>query len=71
MHDSFGVLTARQRRYAWLGFLATAANAPVAAHLVDDASWLFSATVSAMVATVLIIDDVTRRVATARRRLDD
>lgn len=71
MHRSLGLLTARQRRYAWLGFLATAANAPLAAHLADDASWLFSATVSSLVATVLIIDDVTRRMTTARRRLDD
>ncbi|HZO63781.1 MAG TPA: hypothetical protein VFB74_02150 [Kribbellaceae bacterium] len=66
-----GFLTRRQRRWAWLGFLATAVNAPVAARFLDDASWLFCACVSAMVAFLLLIDDRTRRMGTARRRLDE
>lgn len=71
MHRNPGILTVNQRRLAWLGFLLTAMNAPLAAQVLDDASWLFCAVVSAMVATVLIIDDQTRRSATAaRRRLD-
>jgi hypothetical protein len=71
MHESSGILTRRQRRWAWLGFLATATNAPVAARFLTDDSWLLSATVSAMVAFVIIIDDRTRRVGAARRRLDE
>lgn len=71
MHRSPGLLTSRQRRLAWVGFLATALNAPLAARVLDDASWLYSACVSALVATVIIIDDQTRRVAAARRRLDE
>jgi hypothetical protein len=66
--DAAGILTRRQRRWAWLGFLATATNAPVAARLLDDASWLFCACVSALVAAVIVIDDQTRRMAAARRR---
>ena len=71
MHRSMGILTARQRLYAWLGFLATAGNAPVAARFLDDASWLFCAVVAALVAAVIIIDDQTRRMAAARRTLDE
>lgn len=71
MHRSPGLLTSRQRRFAWLGFLATAVNAPLAAHLVADASWLFSTCVAALVAAVIVIDDTTRRTAAARRRLDE
>jgi hypothetical protein len=37
-----GTLTRRQRLWAWVGFLATALQAPLAAHLTQDASWLFS-----------------------------
>jgi hypothetical protein len=56
-----GILTRRQRRWAWIGFLATALMAPVAARLIDDASWLFSLCVSALVAAVILIDDHSRR----------
>lgn len=56
-----GMLPARLRRLAWAGFLATALYAPLAAHLVDDASWLLSLVVSAMVGAVIAIDDHTRR----------
>jgi len=35
--------------------------APVAARLIDDASWLFSLCVSALVAAVILIDDHSRR----------
>jgi hypothetical protein len=62
-----GILNRRQRLLAWLGFLTTALMAPVAAHLVDDASWLFSLCVSGLVAAVIVIDDQSRRTATDAR----
>jgi hypothetical protein len=61
---STGILTRRQRLWAWAGFLVTALMAPVAARLVDDASWLFSLCVSALVASVILIDDRSRRPVT-------
>ncbi|MGI5216191.1 hypothetical protein [Plantactinospora sp. CA-290183] len=61
MHQAPGFLSARQRRWAWLGFLLTALQAPVSARLVEDGSWLFSLCVSLMVATVILADDATRR----------
>jgi len=63
MHKAPGFLSARQRRWAWLGFMLTALHAPVSARLLADDSWLFSVCVALMVATVLLADD------TARRRL--
>lgn len=62
-----GILTHRQRIWAWLGFLATALLAPIAAHAVDDASWLFSLCVAGMVATVIVMDDRSRRPAADQR----
>jgi len=56
-----GFLTARQRRWAWLGFLLAAGQAPVSAFLLPDDSWLFSVCVALMVAAVIIADDATRR----------
>ncbi|MCW3817520.1 hypothetical protein ONA91_24000 [Micromonospora sp. DR5-3] len=61
MQQGTGFLTPRQRRLAWLGFLLVAAQAPVAAKLVADSSWLFSLVVALMVATVIIADDAMRR----------
>ncbi|SBT39527.1 hypothetical protein [Micromonospora narathiwatensis] len=61
MQQGSGFLTPRQRRLAWLGFLLTAVQAPVAAKLVPDGSWLFSLVVALMVATVIIADDARRR----------
>jgi hypothetical protein len=58
---SAGFLSERQRRFAWLGFLVAAVQAPLAARLIDDASWLFAVVVAALVATVIIADDVQRR----------
>jgi hypothetical protein len=58
---SAGFLSERQRRFAWLGFLLTALQAPLAAKLVDDASWLFAVVVSLVVATVIVADDAARR----------
>lgn len=66
MHHAPGFLTKRQRRLAWVGFLLAALNAPVAAWLVADASWLFSVCVALMVATVIIADDSMRREAGGR-----
>jgi hypothetical protein len=56
-----GFLSERQRRFAWLGFLLAAFQAPVAAQLIDDASWLFAVVVSLLVATVILADDAARR----------
>ncbi|MFU8875137.1 hypothetical protein [Micromonospora sp. SL4-19] len=61
MQQGSGFLTPRQRRLAWLGFLLAAIQAPVAAKLVSDGSWLFSLIVALMVAIVIIADDATRR----------
>ena len=58
---SAGFLSARQRRLAWLGFLLAAFQAPMAAKIIDDASWLFAAVVAAVVATVILLDDAQRR----------
>ncbi|GHJ55385.1 MULTISPECIES: hypothetical protein [Micromonospora] len=66
MQQGSGFLSQRQRRLAWLGFLLAAIQAPVAAKLVDDSSWLFSLVVALMVATVIIADDGVRRTAQAR-----
>jgi hypothetical protein len=44
-----------------VGFLLAALQAPVAAVLVDDASWLFSVCIALMVATVILADDAGRR----------
>ena len=56
-----GFLSVRQRRFAWLGFLVAAFQAPLAAKLVSDASWLFAVVVAMLVATVIIADDGARR----------
>jgi hypothetical protein len=56
-----GFLSERQRRFAWLGFLLAAFQAPLAAKLVNDASWLFAVVVAIVVATVIIADDAARR----------
>ncbi len=56
-----GFLSVRQRRFAWVGFLLAALQAPVAARLVDDASWLFSVCIALLVATVILADDSYRR----------
>jgi hypothetical protein len=56
-----GFLSERQRRFAWLGFLLVSFQAPLAAKLIHDASWLFAIVVAVLVATVIIADDTTRR----------
>jgi hypothetical protein len=58
---SGGFLSVRQRRLAWVGFLVAALQAPLAAKVVADASWLFAVVVALCVATVIIADDVARR----------
>jgi hypothetical protein len=71
MRSGTGFLSARQRRWAWFGFLLAALQSPLAAIAVDDASWLFALCVAGMVATVIIADDARRhRPAPARRRAD-
>ncbi|MGX6601087.1 hypothetical protein ACWKSP_02970 [Micromonosporaceae bacterium Da 78-11] len=56
-----GFLSDRQRRLAWIGFLLAAFQAPLAAKVIDDASWFFAVVVAAVVATVIIADDAHRR----------
>jgi hypothetical protein len=56
-----GFLSERQRRFAWLGFLLVSFQAPLAAKLIPDASWLFAVVVALLVATVIIADDSARR----------
>jgi hypothetical protein len=56
-----GFLSVVQRRLAWVGFVLAALQAPMAAHLIDDASWLFSVCIALMVATVILADDAGRR----------
>ena len=58
---SAGFLSDRQRRFAWLGFLLAAFQAPLAAKVIDDASWLFAVVVALVVATVILADDTQRR----------
>jgi uncharacterized membrane protein YeaQ/YmgE (transglycosylase-associated protein family) len=58
---SAGFLSERQRRLAWVGFLLAAFQAPLAARIIDDASWLFALVVALVGATVILADDVTRR----------
>jgi len=61
MRSGNGFLSMRQRRLAWVGFILAALQAPLAARLIDDASWLFSLCVAGMVATVILADDAQRR----------
>jgi hypothetical protein len=56
-----GFLTPRQRRFAWLGFVLLACQAPLSAKMLPDDSWLFSIVVALMVATVIMADDAMRR----------
>ncbi|WP_250008969.1 hypothetical protein [Actinoplanes sp. M2I2] len=58
---SAGFLSERQRRLAWVGFMLAAFQAPLAAKLIDDASWLFAVVVAMVVATVILADDAQRR----------
>jgi hypothetical protein len=58
---SAGFLSESQRRFAWLGFFLAAFQAPLAAKLTEDASWLFAVVVALLVATVIIADDIRRR----------
>jgi hypothetical protein len=61
MRQSPGFLTVRQRRFAWLGFLLVAIQAPVSAGVLLDDSWLFSVVVATMIAIVILADDNMRR----------
>jgi hypothetical protein len=61
MRSGSGFLSTRHRRLAWLGFILVAMQAPVAARLVNDASWLFCLCVAGMLATIIIADDTARR----------
>jgi hypothetical protein len=58
---SAGFLSQRQRGFAWLGFFLAALQAPMAAKLINDASWLFAVVVALLVATVIVADDAQRR----------
>ncbi len=58
---SAGFLSDKQRRLAWVGFLVSAFQAPLAAKLIDDGSWFFAVAVAMVVATVILADDAQRR----------
>jgi len=58
---SAGFLSETQRRLAWVGFLLAAFQAPLAAMVINDASWLFAVVVAGVVATVILADDAQRR----------
>jgi hypothetical protein len=55
------ILTVSQRRFAWLAFLAIAAQAPLSARLLQDDSWLLSILVGMMIGTLILVDDAQRR----------
>ena len=55
------LLTVSQRRIAWLAFLAIAVQAPVAAKILHDDSWLLSIVVGMMIGTLILVDDAVRR----------
>jgi hypothetical protein len=61
MRQSPGILSVKQRRLAWLGFLLVAIQAPVSAKLLPDDSWMFSVVVATIVAIVILADDAMRR----------
>jgi hypothetical protein len=55
------ILTVSQRRFAWLAFLAIAVQAPIAARVLHDDSWLLSILVGMMIGTLILVDDAQRR----------
>ncbi|MCW6010726.1 hypothetical protein K1W54_40180 [Micromonospora sp. CPCC 205371] len=71
MRQAPGFLTPRQRRFAWVGFVLTAMQAPLSARLLPDESWLFSVVVALMVATVIMADDSMRRRRPVKVRSDE
>lgn len=61
MTENARLLSARQRRWAWVGFLLLSLHAPVVAKLLPDASWLMSICVAAILAAVILADDAGAR----------
>jgi hypothetical protein len=59
--NGVGILGRRQRILTWIGFVALAAHAPLVAWVKPGDSWLLSVVVAAIVAFVIVIDDVYRR----------
>ncbi|HEV7711514.1 MAG TPA: hypothetical protein VGP16_25225 [Asanoa sp.] len=55
------ILTVSQRRFAWFAFLAIAVQAPIAASVLHDDSWLLSILVGMMIGTLILVDDAQRR----------
>jgi hypothetical protein len=62
-----GLLSRRQRMLAWVGLVALAAQAPFAARLLPDDSWLFSLVVASMLAVLILADDKARRAPAPER----
>ncbi len=50
--------------------MLAAFQAPLAASLIDDASWLFAVVVALVVATVIMADDNQRRSAAATAEME-
>lgn len=61
------LLTASQRRLAWLGFLLIAAQAPLSARVLHDDSWLLSILVGMMIGAIILVDDAQRHQPTGDR----
>jgi len=61
MRGETGVLSARGRVWAWVGFVALALYAPLTTILMPGDSLLLSITVATMVGVVLVADDNERR----------
>jgi hypothetical protein len=61
MRPAPGFLTVRQRRLAWLGFLLLGVQAPVAAIVIPDDSWMLGVVVALIVGIVILADDAARR----------
>jgi hypothetical protein len=70
VREQQGILNRVQRRWAWVGFILLVINTPIVALASTDDSWMMSVTVAALVAFVIIIDDVQRHRAPADPPLD-
>jgi hypothetical protein len=62
-----GVLSRTQRRWAWIGMLTLAANAPFVALRMPDDTWMLSIVVALLVAMVILVDDRDRQRQRQRR----
>ena len=71
MRRQEGFLTRAQRRLAWLGLTLMALYSPVVARVATDDSWMLSLTVAALIAFVVVMDDVERRRVPSKADVSD